>query len=111
MRAGSVRNASCPYGERKRSSRQRGPRSAASASRDSTGTKRSSSIATTTLVAVEQDQLVPVQDLVALAEALPALRKLKLLRSAFGHDAFLKETDTIARTLAEALAWRAGGAA
>jgi homoserine O-acetyltransferase len=59
--------------------------------------------APTTLVAVEQDQLVPVRDLVALAEALPALRRLKLLRSAFGHDAFLKEDAAIAVTLRDAL--------
>jgi homoserine O-acetyltransferase len=60
-------------------------------------------LAPTTLVAVEQDQLVPLQDLVSLAEALPALRKLKLLRSPYGHDAFLKEDAEIAATLHDAL--------
>jgi len=57
----------------------------------------------TTVVAVSEDQLVPVQDLVALAEALPALRKLKVLRSLYGHDAFLKEEAAIAAVLHDAL--------
>ncbi len=57
----------------------------------------------TTLVAVSEDQLVPVQDLAALAEALPALRKLKILRSRYGHDAFLKEESAIAAILGDAL--------
>lgn len=58
----------------------------------------------TTLVAVSEDQLVPVQDVVALAEKLPALRKLNILRSLYGHDAFLKEDAAIAAVLREALA-------
>lgn len=57
----------------------------------------------TTLVAVSEDQLVPVQDLVALAETLPALRKLRVLRSRYGHDAFLKEDAAIADVLRECL--------
>ncbi len=57
----------------------------------------------TTVVAVEQDRLVPVQDLVALAERLPSLRRLQLLRSRYGHDAFLKEATAIATTLRSAL--------
>ncbi len=57
----------------------------------------------TTVVAVDQDRLVPVQDLVALAERLPSLRRLQLLRSRYGHDAFLKEEAAIATTLRSAL--------
>ena len=58
----------------------------------------------TTLVAVSEDQLVPVQDLVALAQALPALREIKVLHSLYGHDAFLKEGAAVAAVLREALA-------
>jgi homoserine O-acetyltransferase len=71
----------------------------------------------TTLVAVAQDQLVPLQDLAALAERLPRLRRLQVLRSRFGHDAFLKEPAAISGVLVEALAGlavdacRTGGAA
>ena len=58
----------------------------------------------TVLVAVEEDRLVPKADLVALAESLPQARRLHLLRSRFGHDAFLTEHEAIARILREALA-------
>jgi homoserine O-acetyltransferase len=58
----------------------------------------------TVLVAVEEDRLVPRADLVALAEALPCARRLHLLRSRFGHDAFLTEHAAIAAILREALA-------
>lgn len=59
----------------------------------------------TVLVAIEEDRLVPAQSLIALAERLPASRRLHLLRSRYGHDAFLKEpvaiADIIRSTLAE----------
>jgi homoserine O-acetyltransferase len=58
----------------------------------------------TVLVAVEEDRLVPRADLVALAERLPDTRRLHLLRSRFGHDAFLTEHEAIAAILREALA-------
>ena len=58
----------------------------------------------TVVVAVAEDRLVPQADLVALAEALPHSRKLHLLRSRFGHDAFLTEHEAFARILREALA-------
>src|SRR3546814_2957164 len=45
----------------------------------------------TTVVAVEGDWLVPLTDAVALVEGLGTLGKLRLLRSSYGHDAFLKE--------------------
>jgi homoserine O-acetyltransferase len=56
------------------------------------------------LVAVEEDRLVPKADLVALAESLPCTQRLHLLRSRFGHDAFLTEHEAIARILRDALA-------
>ena len=56
-----------------------------------------------TLVAVEQDRLVPLADAYALAQRLRGETRLRVLRSHFGHDAFLKEHDTIARILGEAL--------
>jgi len=57
----------------------------------------------TVVVAVEEDRLVPRADLVALAEALPCARRLHLLRSRFGHDAFLTEHEAIAQILRGAL--------
>ena len=54
----------------------------------------------TTVVAVEEDRLVPLADAVALVEA-PARRRAQLhvLRSHYGHDAFLKEAERIAAIL------------
>ncbi len=57
----------------------------------------------TTVVAVEGDRLVPLADAVALLEGLGAHGRLRVLRSAYGHDAFLKETDRIDALLAPAL--------
>ena len=42
------------------------------------------------LVAVREDQLVPLADLQSLAQRLPQAR-LHVLSSLYGHDAFLKE--------------------
>ena len=47
------------------------------------------------VVAVEGDRLVPLSDSVALVEALHGRGQLRVLRSPYGHDAFLKETDRI----------------
>jgi homoserine O-acetyltransferase len=44
-----------------------------------------------TLVAVRQDQLVPLEDVRTLSERLGGRAKLVELDSIFGHDAFLKE--------------------
>jgi len=44
----------------------------------------------TTVVAVQQDQLVPIADMRALAARLPRARLCEL-SSRYGHDAFLKE--------------------
>jgi homoserine O-acetyltransferase len=57
----------------------------------------------TTVVAVLEDRLVPAEDAFALVERLPQGR-LKLLRSKYGHDAFLKDVRAIADVLAVALA-------
>lgn len=60
----------------------------------------------TTIVAVREDQLVPLADLRALAARLPAAR-LHEISSIYGHDAFLKESDQLRGIFAAAL----GGAA
>ena len=57
----------------------------------------------TTLVAIDEDRLVPRHTLVELAERLPVLRRLHLLRSRYGHDAFLKEEGAIADIIRTAL--------
>lgn len=57
----------------------------------------------TTVVAVEGDRLVPMSDAVALVEGLGLHGRLRVLRSQYGHDAFLKETDRIDALLAAEL--------
>ncbi|NZA28301.1 homoserine O-succinyltransferase [Luteimonas sp. SJ-92] len=57
----------------------------------------------TTVVAVEGDRLVPLADSVALVEGLGPRGCLRVLRSPYGHDAFLKETDRIDALLHTAL--------
>jgi len=57
----------------------------------------------TAVVAVEGDRLVPLSDSVALVEGLGMRGQLRVLRSPYGHDAFLKETDRIDAILASAL--------
>jgi len=49
----------------------------------------------TTVVAVEGDRVVPMSESVALVEGLGTLGSLRVVRSSYGHDAFLKETDRI----------------
>ena len=60
----------------------------------------------TTIVAIREDQLVPLADLRGLAARLPAAR-LHEISSIYGHDAFLKESDQLRGIFAAAL----GGAA
>jgi homoserine O-acetyltransferase/O-succinyltransferase len=60
----------------------------------------------TTIVAIREDQLVPLADLRGLAARLP-VAKLHELSSIYGHDAFLKESDQLRGIFAVAL----GGAA
>lgn len=62
-----------------------------------------------TVVAVAEDRLVPIEDAFALVERLahgpaPQRPQLRVLRSVYGHDAFLKEPDAIDAVLREALA-------
>ena len=57
-----------------------------------------------TVVAVAEDRLVPLQDAYALAEHLRGETRLCVLRSVYGHDAFLKEEGEIARVLRTTLA-------
>jgi homoserine O-acetyltransferase len=57
----------------------------------------------TLVVAVEGDRLVPLADLVNLVEGLGTRGSLRVLRSPYGHDAFLKEHDRIDAILASAL--------
>jgi homoserine O-acetyltransferase len=56
-----------------------------------------------TVVAVEGDRLVPLSDSVLLVEGLAGRGQLRVLRSPYGHDAFLKETDRIDLILAAVL--------
>ncbi len=65
----------------------------------------------TTVVAVDEDRLVPAADLHELVESLGGPARLRALRSRYGHDAFLKEPLAIAGILADALRGCAGGAA
>jgi homoserine O-acetyltransferase len=60
----------------------------------------------TTIVAVREDQLVPLADLRGLAARLPVV-KLHEISSIYGHDAFLKEPDQLRGIFSAAL----GGAA
>ncbi|GAB3747944.1 homoserine O-succinyltransferase MetX [Lysobacter olei] len=57
-----------------------------------------------TVVAVAEDRLVPLQDAYALVERLRGETRLCVLRSVYGHDAFLKEEGEIARVLRTTLA-------
>jgi len=56
-----------------------------------------------TVVAVAEDRLVPVSDAYDLVERLRGETRLRVVRSLYGHDAFLKEERTIADLLGEAL--------
>ncbi|MEZ5499588.1 MAG: homoserine O-succinyltransferase [Steroidobacteraceae bacterium] len=56
----------------------------------------------TTLVAVREDQLVPVADMRAMAARLPHAQ-LSEISSVFGHDAFLKEVAQLRAVFAKAL--------
>jgi len=57
----------------------------------------------TTLVAIEEDRLVPIETLARLEQKIGARCRLKRIRSVFGHDAFLVESAQIAEVLSEAL--------
>lgn len=57
-----------------------------------------------TLIAVREDQLVPFQDMQALAARLNGPRQLIEINSIFGHDAFLKEGAALTPIIRQALA-------
>lgn len=57
----------------------------------------------TTVIAVEQDRLVPLDDLRRLSRQLAGPTRLEVIRSIYGHDAFLKEPEQIGRLLTLAL--------
>jgi homoserine O-acetyltransferase len=57
----------------------------------------------TALVAVKEDQLVPIGDMRALHERLGERGKLFEISSLFGHDAFLKEKDELRAIFARVL--------
>jgi homoserine O-acetyltransferase/O-succinyltransferase len=57
----------------------------------------------TTLVAVCEDQIVPLADMRALHARLPRPTGLVELSSQYGHDAFLKEVDALRAVLQRAL--------
>jgi homoserine O-acetyltransferase len=57
----------------------------------------------TMVVAVESDRLVPLADSVLLVEKLAGRGHLRVLRSPYGHDAFLKETERVDAILANVL--------
>lgn len=65
----------------------------------------------TAVVAVAEDRLVPVDDAFELCERLGAYGSLRLLRSRYGHDAFLKEQERVDALLRELLADVGGVAA
>lgn len=56
-----------------------------------------------TLVAIKEDQLVPIGDMRSLAARLGEHGELVELSSLYGHDAFLKEGDALQPVLAKAL--------
>jgi homoserine O-acetyltransferase len=60
--------------------------------------------ATATVVAVDSDRLYPPYQQQELAARLPGQPQVRLVRSLFGHDGFLIETEQVGTILAEALA-------
>jgi homoserine O-acetyltransferase len=57
----------------------------------------------TTLVAVREDQLVPLTDIQSLNSRLAGAHRLVEIASLFGHDAFLKEAAALKKVFDEAL--------
>lgn len=59
----------------------------------------------TVLVAVREDQLVPIDDMRALSARMGDVAELVELSSLYGHDAFLKEADSL-RSIFDRVLWR-----
>jgi len=57
----------------------------------------------TTLIAVKEDQLVPLADMQALKSRLAGPVQLIEISSLYGHDAFLKEAEALRRAFAQTL--------
>ena len=57
----------------------------------------------TTLIAVKEDQLVPLADMQALKSRLAGPVQLIEISSLYGHEAFLKEAETLRRAFAQTL--------
>jgi homoserine O-acetyltransferase len=57
----------------------------------------------TTLVAVREDQLVPLADMQSLYRGLAGPKELVEISSLYGHDAFLKEAAALKQVFAKAL--------
>jgi homoserine O-acetyltransferase len=64
-----------------------------------------------TVVAIAEDRLIPIEDAYRLTERLRGEKNLRVLRSKYGHDAFLKEEDAIAVVLREVVNASFGGVA
>lgn len=65
----------------------------------------------TTAIGVAEDRLVPLADVAELVAGLSGPGELQVVRSTYGHDAFLKEPDSIGRIVRSALRGIEGGAA
>jgi len=65
----------------------------------------------TLVIGVEEDQVVPLEDSAHLAARLGGKTVFRAFRSVFGHDAFLKETETLAPIISAFLAGDGSGAA
>ena len=57
----------------------------------------------TTLIAVEQDQLVPASQALDLKRRLPETTALHVIQSAYGHDAFLKAPEKLGPIIRDCL--------
>jgi homoserine O-acetyltransferase len=57
----------------------------------------------TTLVAVAEDQLVPIADMRTLRDGLAGTCQLVEISSLYGHDAFLKEAAVLRDVFAQSL--------
>ncbi len=59
--------------------------------------------AQTTVVSIDSDRLYPSYQQEQMAELLPAAPTVEIVRSPYGHDAFLVETEQVGKIVAAAL--------